>query len=322
MRVLITGVWGCIGTYVARDLVRAGIAVVGYDAVDDRRVPKMVLTEEEEGAVRFVLGDITDFPHLLRTLKGEGITHVVHLAALQIPASHANPPLALRVNAEGTILLLEAARLLGLERVVWASSVAVFGPPERYPHRPIPNDASHYPTTFYGACKSLAERYAELYAQEYGVDSIGFRFTAVYGVGRLRGKSSFTTKMIEAAATGRAYRVPFGDDVVDWQYVEDVSALVVRALTVPPPRCKVFNTSGQVRRVQEGVEYLRQLVPNAPLEVEPGLFGLVWEYDITPLEQEIGLPRRTSMEEGIRQTLERFRQLKAEGRLVSSLDGG
>jgi len=320
MRVLITGVLGCIGTYVARDLIRTGAEVVGYDVVDNRQVPHMVLTPEEEQAVHFVRGDITDLAHLLRTVKEERITHIVHMAALLIPDCDANPPLALKVNAEGTVHVLEAARLLEIPRLVWASSAAVFGPPDRYAPGLLPNDAPHYPTTTYGACKSVSERYAEFYAQAYGVDSIGLRFTVVYGVGRMRGRTSFTTKMIEAAATGRPYRVPFGDATVDWQYVEDVSALVVRALTAPTPRTKVFTASGQVRPVQEGVDYLTHLVPEAQLRVEPGTMPLRRGYDISALQNEIGLPQVTPMEEGIRLTLERFRQLQAEGRLASSLE--
>ena len=119
--------------------------------------------------------------------------------------------------------------------------MAVFGSPEDYHFQPIDNDAPHFPKFIYGACKSLNERYATHYFNEYGVDTIGLRFTAVYGVGRTRGMSSFSTKLIENVALGHPAVVPFGDDTIDWQYVEDVSRSIVMSCTCPPTKTHAFS---------------------------------------------------------------------------------
>lgn len=308
MAFLLTGGLGCIGTYVIRDLMAAGEKVIVYDFAYDLTIPKMVLSDEQIEGIIFVQGDITDLPHVLRTVQEYDIDRVIHLASWQVPACNANPPQALKIVCEGTINILEAARILDLKRVVWASSVAVFGSPEDYNHQQILNDAPHYPKFIYGACKSLNERYAVHYFNEYGVDSIGLRFTAVYGVGRTRGMSSFTTKMIEAVAMGEAHVCPFGDDSVDWQYVEDVSASIVLACTCPTTKTRVFNIKGGIRPVKEGVAYLKSLVPDAEISVEPGVFGISWDYDATAIADEMGFTPAYTMEQGIQKTYNKFRE--------------
>ena len=310
MNVLITGGFGCIGSYVARDLLEAGDQVVIYDMAEDRSIPRMALSPEQADALPFERGDITDLPALLRVVQRRRIDRIVHLASWQVPACQENPPMALRVVSEGTVHVFEAQRIFELPRVVWASSVAVFGSPEDYGGKAVQNDDPHYPKFIYGANKSLCERYAVHYAEQYGCDLIGLRFTSVYGVGRTRGLSSFTTKMIEAAAFGEPYAVPFGDDIVDWQFVEDVSAAVCLALRAPAPKTRNFTVKGDYRTVREGVEYIQTLVPEAQLELEGGLFGIQWEYDASALERELGFAPQYTMERGIERTLERFRELR------------
>ena len=112
MNVLITGGFGCIGSYAARDLLNAGDQVVIYDMIDDRSIPRMAMPTEQAEALVFEPGDITDLPALLRVVKSRRIDRIVHLASWQVPACQANPPKALRVVSEGTINVFEAARPL------------------------------------------------------------------------------------------------------------------------------------------------------------------------------------------------------------------
>ena len=101
MAYLLTGGMGCIGTYVIRDLLAAGEKVVVYDFAYDLTIPKMVLTDEQIEGLTFVQGDITDLPHVLRTVQEHEIDRVIHLASWQVPACNANPPQALKVVCEG-----------------------------------------------------------------------------------------------------------------------------------------------------------------------------------------------------------------------------
>ncbi len=306
MNYLVTGGTGFIGAYTIRDLLSRNDSVVSFDASTDDQILRDVLDSEGLRKLVRVSGDILDLPLLLDTIRAHKIDVIAHFASLQIPASDANPSMALKTNCQGTLNILEACRLYDLRRLLWASSIAVFGPPELYGNEPVQNDAPHHPVSVYGACKSLNEYMAKHYFDKYGVDSIGLRFTAVYGVGRLRGKSSFTTKMIEMAARREAYTVPYGDDIVDWEYVEDVSRLVVMSCDLKKKTMsRVFNTQGDVRPVIDGVNFLRK-ISNSKLEVEGGKFGISWRYDTTSLKNEIGFEPRYSMEGGIQKTYQVF----------------
>jgi len=306
MNYLVTGGTGFIGAYTIRDLISRGDCVVSFDASTDDQILKDAIDSDGLNKIVRVAGDILDLPLLLNTIKAHKIDAIAHFASLQIPASDTNPLMALKINSQGTLNILEACRINDLHRLVWASSIAVFGPPELYGNKPVDNDAPHHPVSVYGACKSLNEYMATHYYDKYGVDSVGLRFTAVYGVGRIRGKSSFTTRMIEMAARGEPYTVPYGDDIVDWQYVEDVSRLVVMCCDLPnKTRSRVFNTQGDVRPVIDGVNFLRKL-SNSRLDVEKGKFGIAWTYDTKPLKQEVGFEPKYSMEDGIKKTYQAF----------------
>jgi UDP-glucose 4-epimerase len=307
MAYLVTGGSGCIGAYVLRDLLRRGEKVVNFDADPSGGVLAQVLAPESRALVTTIRGDIRDSYQINRVMKEQKVEKIIHLASLQIPASNADPASAVAINVGGLMNILESARVFPLKSIVWASSVAVFGPPSDYPDGPLANGSHHRPGSVYGATKSLGEFLLDFYRKEYGIQSVGFRFTAVYGVGRDRGRSSFTTEMIRKAVAGEEYEVPFGDDILDWQYVEDVSRLIVTASDAGPTRTRVFNTKGDYRPVKDGVEYLRRLMPEARLTIAPGAFGITWNYDTEPLVRELGFVPEYSMEEGIYKTLNLYR---------------
>jgi UDP-glucose 4-epimerase len=307
MSYLVTGGSGCIGAYVLRDLLLRGSTVVNYDADAGGGVLSQVLPPDLRSALMTVRGDIRDTYQLNRVIKDQNVDRIIHLASLQIPASNADPPTAVAVNVGGLVNVLEAARLFPLRSVVWASSVAVFGPPAEYGKGSLPNNAHHRPVSVYGATKSLGEYLIDHYHREYGVNTVGLRFTAVYGVGRDRGKSSFTTEMIKKAVAGQPYEVPYGDDILDWQYVEDVSRLILTASDAGPLRTRVFNTRGDLRPVKDGIAYLRTLAPNARLTIAPGTFGISWDFDTEPLKKELGFTPEYSLEDGIFRTFNLYR---------------
>ena len=92
-RVLVTGAYGCIGSWVTRDLVGRGIDVIAYDLGDDPRRMALIMDEAELARVAHVRGDITDLEALEAVIDAEWITNIIHLAALQVPFCRADPPL-------------------------------------------------------------------------------------------------------------------------------------------------------------------------------------------------------------------------------------
>src|SRR5579862_2956410 len=122
-RFFVTGVLGCIGAWAAALLVRDGATVVGYDLGEDRHRLELIASPEEIAEIAFVRGDVTDLGQLERTLAEYEITHVVHLAALQVPFVKTNPPLGAAVNVIGTVNVFEAAHRLGLQTpIAYAST--------------------------------------------------------------------------------------------------------------------------------------------------------------------------------------------------------
>ena len=164
MSYLVTGGTGLIGSRIVRDLVRKDPQVVAYDWQPAINFLERVLSDREiESMARIVQGDITDLPHLIRTIMEHRVERIIHTAALLTLEADANPLVALKVNCEGTLCVFEAARILGLKKVVWSSSNSVFGPHEKYPQKFIPNDAMHDPQNIYTATKSFGEAGANHY---------------------------------------------------------------------------------------------------------------------------------------------------------------
>ncbi len=306
MTYLVTGGRGFIGSYVVRDLVRLGERVIAHDYFAEEGLLESLLSPEERSAVKIVGGSPDDFTELARLIVKNHVECLVHMASMLHPASNENPPLAEKINNLSFVNALEAARLWGL-RLVWASSVVVFGPRDFHPLMPVPNDAPHHPTTVYAACKSHNEFVANHYYKTWNVDHIGLRFTLVYGPGRKRGASAFVNRMMQEAALDQPVVVPYGDDEVDWQYVEDIARLVITCAKAQPPRTRIFNTRCDVRSIREAGAHIQTLLPKTRIQYEPGVFGIAWELEADALQAEIGFEWKYRMEAGIRKTIDYYR---------------
>jgi nucleoside-diphosphate-sugar epimerase len=318
VRVLLTGGYGCIGAWIARHLLRRGDRVWVYDLREDPRRLHLILSEEQVRQVSFVQGDVTDLASLQSALSQHQITHVVHLAGLQVPVCRANPLLGAKVNVLGTLAVFEAVRAAGpqLQRLVYASSAAVFGPPQRYPAGPLADDVPLWPTTHYGYFKVCNEGNARVYFQDHGLSSIGLRPWTVYGVGRDFGMTSEPTKAIKSLALGRPYHISYGG-MQDLQYVEDVAAAFVRCLEAPYNGANSYNLRGHVVDLPTFHRALCEVEPAAARLITYGerQIAIAYDLDATALQRDLGPLAVTPLVDGIRRTLDLFRSLDREGRL-------
>ncbi|MBN1933804.1 MAG: NAD(P)-dependent oxidoreductase [Anaerolineae bacterium] len=319
----VTGAMGCIGAWTLRRLVRAGVRVVAFDLSGDPRRLRLLMDDDELAQITFVRGDITDLEQVKLLIERYGVTHVIHLAALQVPACKADPSLGARVNVVGAANVFEAVRQsetrsAGRVRgLAYASSVAALGPTSFYDHFPLPDDAPLRPDTLYGAFKLADEHLARVYWQDWQVGSVGLRPYIVYGVGRDQGMTSDLPQAILAAARGKPYHIRFGGPVA-LQYADDVAQMFIGAARAEYCGAMALNIRNDVIDVGEFVRLLKVMVPGAQITYEPdsalpfpanlddrGLRGLLGEVPHTPLEQAIG------------ETLEMFRALSAKGQIES-----
>src|SRR5271168_452009 len=159
MTVLPTGAYGCIGSWIAKNLLDRGDRVWSYDLREDPKRMRLIMPAEQVRQVTFVAGDVTDLAHLRSVLEAEKITHVVHLAGLQVPVCRADPMLGAKVNVLGTLAVFEAVRQAEgqVRRLVYASSAAVFGPPDSYGRGALTDDVPLRPGTHYGVFKCCNE---------------------------------------------------------------------------------------------------------------------------------------------------------------------
>src|SRR5262245_22258484 len=281
MHVLLTGGYGCIGAWIIRQLLAEGARATVYDLKEDPRRLHLIMSEQDAAKVAFRQGDVTDLDRLKRVVATDGVSHVVHLAGLQVPTCRADPLLGAKVNVLGTLAVFEAvkAHQPQVKRLVYASSAAVFGPKTDYGAGPLPDDVRLTPTTHYGYFKVCNEGNARVYYLDFGLSSIGLRPWTVYGVGRDLGMTSEPTRAIKALALDRPYEIKFGG-WQDMQFVEDVAAAFVRALVAPYQGAKSYNLRGDVVEMPQLHRALCEADPAAERLIRYGTRQIGIAYDL------------------------------------------
>ena len=317
-RFLVTGALGCIGAWSVKRLVEAGTAVWTYDLPGDGHRLRLIMDEEALARVRMLDGDITDQAGFERAVVDNGITHIVHLAAFQVPFVRADPVQGARVNVVGTTIVFETLRRHAdqLRGLVYASSAGIYGTPDGYPPGPLAHYAPARPTTLYGVLKLANEGTALNYWQEHGVRSIGLRPYIVYGPGRDQGMTSTPTKAMVAAAVGRPYRIRGVGNAV-FHHADDVAEVFLRAARANADGAPVYNLGGSEAGMPEIVAAIEAAAPEATGSIgyDPDVPPTIHSVDGQPLEVAIGPIAWTPLAEGVRRTIEHFRAAARTGTL-------
>lgn len=308
---LVTGGMGCIGAWVLYHLQRQGRRAVCFDLSEQRHRLAMLLSEEEQRAITFVKGDLTDAQQVQAVFARHEIRRVVHLAALQVPFCRANPPLGAQVNVTGTVNIFEAARQTGVGHVVFASSIAVYGPPEDYPPGLVAHDAPVAPRTLYGGYKVANELTARVYWYDYGVSSIALRPYTIYGLGRDQGLTSEPTKAMLAAARGADYHIAFGGRM-QFHYASDVALQFIAAAETPGGGAQAFNLGGEPVSVAEVADLIMAARPGVRVTSATNTLPFPIGCDDTALRRHAHTVYATPLAEGIAATIDAFTHLKGQ----------
>lgn len=323
--VLITGGTGFIGSYVARVLLDLGRDVCLFDTSDLSPEARFVLGDRAD-RVPVDRGSIDDLPRLIEVVKRRQPGALVHIAGIVDPLFLlTNPYLALRVNVEGTVNALEAARLFGVERVIYFSSIGVL-PTAQY--QPI--DAAHpiiLPTQgpasgAYGAAKVAGEAFGFAYHRAFGLDFRVIRPSAIYGLGMKWHSSNYMKQFVEPAVRGEVVRLASGGPLPrDYTHASDVARLAAALLDAPDDADRVFYaaTGEPLVTASEVARMVRDLVPGADLEIADVLsdedhleLGFRGVLSIENARRQLGwAPRYASVRDGIAEYVERYRAFLA-----------
>ena len=185
MNFLVTGGAGFIGSHVCERLLHLGHAVWAFDDLNDFYAPELKRRNLREiqtlaKPFRFIRGDLTERTALDELLSGVKFDQIIHLAARAgVRPSLEQPALYQRVNVEGTVNLLEAARQNGVRKITIASSSSVYGINSKVPFSE--SDPIFCPISPYAASKLACEALGHVYHHLYGVDIVMLRFFTVYG---------------------------------------------------------------------------------------------------------------------------------------------
>ena len=280
MSMLVTGGLGVNGAPVLRKLVERGHEVVVIDARKDLSL----LDAKTIASLKIVVGDCTDSEFVTAILRQNRIETIVHMAAIVAEAQQM-PLEAFRVNAYGTVKLLDAACANGVKRFIFTSSRGVYGQQEgesSHPtYRPIHEDDPLRPARVYDVCKVSAEGMGRNYARLQNIEFIALRFATIFGPGKtLRHKNyGILSQIIEQGLAGEPVRIAKGgdqkDDII---YVEDAAEAIFAATLHPKPAHDTFNISHGVGvTLHDLADAVRTINPKADIEIGPGLNYMGWD---------------------------------------------
>jgi UDP-glucose 4-epimerase len=266
MRVLVTGGAGYIGSIVVEELLKDGHETIIYDN----------LSKGHRAAInrdaRFVQADLLDGQKLRRTLKEHRIEAVVHMAAyIAVGESVAQPAKYFANNVGGGLSLLDAMLDEGVRRIVFSSTAAVYGEPEK---QPIEETAQLKPTSPYGESKLFIEKTLRAYDEAYGLRYVALRYFNAAGATRAHGEAHdpethLIPLVLQAAAGRRSHVEIFGDDyptrdgtcVRDYIHVVDLARAHVLALDALDEKSRVYNLGcgGDGYTVKELIDVAREV---------------------------------------------------------------
>src|SRR5216117_543602 len=261
MSILVIGATGFIGPRLIRKLIARGESVVGMDL--------------NPGAAAFagvpigapvVRGDVTQFEDVMRTVLDVKPDRLINLA-YGLGAGEGNPHQVMRLDILGMDNCFEAARLAGVKRVVYASSIAVSGQQSHFGDRLVNEDDPVHGTSQYAMHKIFNEFQARKYVKNYGMSIVGVRPANVTGPDKMRGSTDHV-QLITGAARGEAVHLPKKGQMRLLIHVDDIAEVFARVLLADAPRHDIYNSGGVAVSLGELADLVREFLPDAKISFE------------------------------------------------------
>ena len=299
MSIMVTGGAGFIGNRIVRKLVERGEEAVCFDMAPPRANLQPYLDR-----IQVYRGDITQIPHLLEAVNLHKVHKIVHMAALLPPDTEDRPHFGMLVNIQGTNNVFEVARWTEVQRVVYASSIAVFGVQETFGGRPVNEDDVNDPINVYGMTKVANDFSAAKYTDRYGLDLIGIRVCTVFGHGRVTGMTGMVGGlMISLPAVGQPVSMRFHpDEPSPMIHAEDAAEIFVRAALSDRLNHRTYISGGNLATIREVADIVRSFIPDAQITMGEDAVPHVYLVDNSRMLADIGYelaPLRTRVLEHI-----------------------
>ena len=302
MRYVVTGGAGFIGSNIVDELLRRGQQVVVLDNLSGGKEANLAGVREE---IDLRVGTITDLAALQSACKGAD--YVIHLAALaSVPRSVKDPIESNRVNIDGTLNVLVAARDAKVRRVVFAASSSAYGESASLPKIETMRPA---PISPYGVTKYVGELYAQVFGRVYGLENASVRYFNVFGPRQdpTSQYSGVLSRFMLALIEGKS-PVIYGDGEQsrDFTYVENIVDETLRACEAEAASGQVFNGGTGARITLNEVLKLLEKITGKKIQAkyDPARTGdiLHSQADISLARKVLGYEPRVHFEEGLRRT--------------------
>jgi nucleoside-diphosphate-sugar epimerase len=269
MNVLVIGGSGLLGRKMVLHLVRdAEISrVVSMDVVPPKEwIMKSI--KDYAGKFHFFRGDVSQLEDILNAMKLNSIDRVINLAFLLPGAVEANPRLSIKVNQLGMCNAFEAARLMGVTRVVYASSEGVYGSQDEYGDREVTEDDPMHPQSAYAIAKQLSEILAAQYAELYGMNFTAVRPPIIFGHGGLAPNViKWFSDIVSLPAIGKPFSVEIdGTSLHSLASADDVAALIKILIKAPSSPHTAYNVGGPPVSLRDVAEVVRRYIPDARIK--------------------------------------------------------
>ena len=258
MSVLVIGATGFIGPRLIRKLIARGQTVVGMDLN-----PGAAQFADVPVGAPVLRGDITQFEDVMRTMLDVKPERVINLA-YGLGMGEGNPHQVFRLDCLGMDNCFEAARLAGVRRVVYASSIAVSGQQSNFGDRHATEDDPLYGTSQYAMHKMFNEFQAKKYIRTYGMSITGVRPANVTGPDKVRGSVDHVQIMVDAAR-GKPVHLPKKGLMRTLIHVEDIAEVFARVLLADAPQHSLYNSGGIPISLGDLADIVRGFLPDAKI---------------------------------------------------------
>lgn len=309
MRIIVTGGAGFIGSHIVDRYLAEGHDVLVLDSLWEHGGGRRANVPDRAS---FVHMDVRDdgINRIFKEFRPEIVSH--HAAQHSVAISSRDPKFDADVNVMGLLNVLDAAVKHGVKKVLFASSGATFGTPERFP---ITEATPQYPTSPYGITKMVAEHYLRFYQAERGLDFTALRYGNVYGPRQdPNGEAGVISIFIGKFLKREGIRIDWdGEQTRDYVFAKDVADANVRALTSGSGGLYVIGTGiktsvNEIFRALVSIAGFEPPVTHAPKRAGDARDA---QFDASLALRELGWSAQTPLLDGMRQTYEFFRELAA-----------